>query len=294
VVRIIVPYPAGGSIEFPARILALKFQEHTGLSAIVENKPGASGTIGTLDLVRSAPDGMTMAVLSNGNLAFNPFMQKAANYDPEIDLVPVSLAIVYRFVLAVNPGFPAKDVSDLVDYLKANPGKVNFGSAGVGTTQHLSGALFAQFTGTRITHVPYAGAPRVLPALMSGEIEMAFLPLPDATAQARAGKIRLLALTSTDRSPGFPQLKTIAEEGYPEFFVNSWAGFFLPKGTSPEIIRKYNALIRQVLGTTEVRAQFAQQNIELKLSSPEEFKELISRDVKRWPPMLKALGIKPE
>src|SRR5262245_35657005 len=214
-VRIVTLAPPGGSLDMIARTIAQGFGEFSGRQAFVENKPGASGNIAMMELARSTPDGMTIGRIAIGTHGLNPALfGSKLPYDPVADFVPISLVVLLKNVLVVNPSVPAKNVPEFVAYLKANPGKVSYASSGVGSAQHLAAELFKITTGTQMVHVPYSGTSKALPMVMSNEVQAMFVPIPEATPHIKRGELRALGVTSRERARARPEVPQIADQCY--------------------------------------------------------------------------------
>jgi len=246
-VKVIVAFPPGQATDQAARAIAQKLSENLGQQFFVENKPGAASIIGSEAAAKSPNDGYTLFMGSSGSLAVNPGMYAKLPYDPIRDFTPISLTLKVPFFVVVNPSVPATNVKELVAYLKANPGKVNFGSAGNGASNHLSAELFKSVTGVEIVHVPYKGSPPAVTDLLSGQIGMMFETGPLIMPHVKSGRLRVLAVGSAQRSLAAPDLVTVAESGYPGFETVGWAGLLAPAGTPKEIVAKLNAEVVRIL-----------------------------------------------
>jgi tripartite-type tricarboxylate transporter receptor subunit TctC len=290
-VRIITLAPPGGSLDMIARTIAQGFGEFSGKQAFVENKPGASGNIAMLELARSAPDGMTIGLISIGTHGLNPALYgKKLPYDPLADFVPITLVVLLKNVLVVNPSVPAKDIPEFVAYLKANPNKVSYASSGVGSAQHLAAELFKMTTGTQMIHVPYAGTSKALPMVMSNEVQAMFVPIPEAIAHIKSSEVRALGVTSKERAQALTDVPTIAEQGYPNYDLSAWVGLAAPRGTPPPIIDRYNETVRAILAKPDVVGRLSGLGMDIKTDSPSEFAAYIRDELAKWPPVVKAAG----
>ena len=255
-VRIIVPYPPGGATDVMARIIAQKLNESWPQSAVVENKPGASGTVGSEIVVKSAADGYTL-LLQGTQHAINLSLYKQLPYDTLRDFVPVAYVASAPFLLVVHPPVTANSVAELIAYIKAKPGGLNYGSSGVGGGAHLAGEIFKTSAGVQLTHIPYKGAAPAMADLLGGQVPMVFDPIPTAITQVRSGRIKALAITSAKRSALMPELPTVAESGLPGFDVSAWFGLYAPVATPKDIVAKLNADVNRVLQLPEVKEKFA-------------------------------------
>jgi tripartite-type tricarboxylate transporter receptor subunit TctC len=252
-VRLVVPFPAGGTTDILARAVAQKLSEAWGQSVVVDNRPGAGGNIGSELVARAAPDGYTLLMGTVGTHAINASLYSKMPYDHVKDFAPVILVAGVPNVLVVNPSVPVNSVPELIAYLKANPGKVNFASSGSGTSIHLSGELFKVMTGVQMTHVPYKGSAPALTDLVGGQVQLMFDNLPSSLAFIKAGKLRALAVTSAARAAALPDVPTIAESGVPGFEASSWVGVLAPTGTPPDVIARINAEVGMWLASPDAR-----------------------------------------
>ncbi|MBE7522091.1 MAG: tripartite tricarboxylate transporter substrate binding protein [Burkholderiales bacterium] len=294
-IRLVVPYTAGGSSDFVARQMAQKMSEGLGQSVVVENKPGVSGITGTEYVARSAPDGYTLALVGMTTHASNAWLYKKLPYDPIKDFAPVSVAIVSPLVLVVNPEVPAKNVQELIAYAKANPGKVNYGSAGVGNTLHLAGELFKSRANIDITHVPYKGASAAMSDLLGGRIQMMIDLVQTPLPNIQAGKLRALGTTGSQRVALLPDVPTIAEQGLPGFQFATWIGIAAPAGTPKPIVDRLYAEMVKALAMPDLQAAFAKQGMQVAPSaSPEAFAQLMKSEHDRLGELIKRAGIQPE
>ncbi len=294
-IRLVVPYTAGGSSDFVARQIAQRMSEGLGQPVTVENKPGVAGIPGTEIVAHSAPDGYTLALIGLTTHASNPWLYKKLPYDPVKDFIPISAAIASPLVLVVNPEVPAKNVQELIAYAKANPGKVHYGSAGVGNTLHLAGELFKSRAGIDIVHVPYKGASAALNDLLGGRIEMMIDLAQTPLAHIQAGKLRALGTTGTQRLAILPDVPTIAEQGLPGFQFATTIGIAAPAGTPKPIIDRLHAEMVKALANPELQAAFAKQGMQVTPSaSPEAYAKLIAEERAKIGEIVKTAGIQPE
>jgi tripartite-type tricarboxylate transporter receptor subunit TctC len=290
--RIVVPFPAGGTTDILARAVAQKLTESFGQSVVVDNRPGAGGNIGAELVAKSAPDGYTMLMGTVGTHAINPSLYAKMPYDHVKDFAPVILVAGVPNVLVVNPGVPANSVQELIAYIKANPGKVNFASSGSGTSIHLSGELFKTMTGLPITHIPYKGSTPALTDLMGGQVQMMFDNLPSSLPQIKAGKLRALAVTSAQRASALPDVPTVAEAGLPGFEASSWFGLLAPAGTPPDVVAKVNGEVAKWLATPEAKEKFAAQGAIVAGGPPSDFVRQIASETAKWQKVVKESGAK--
>jgi tripartite-type tricarboxylate transporter receptor subunit TctC len=293
-ITLVVPFPPGGSTTIVGRIVAEKMSENLGQQIVVDNRGGAGGTIGSRAVSKSTPDGYTLLLGYTGTLAIGPTLYPNAGYDPRKDFAPIGLIGDAPNSLVVHPSFPAKSVQELIAYAKANPGKVNYGSAGVGTVSHVSGEYFATAAGIKLTHVPYKGTGPALADLIGGHIPMAFAPIPATHSNIAGGTLRGLAVTSAKRSSLVPDLPTVAESGIPGFEASLFYGIVAPAGTPRPIVDRLNQALRAALANDEVRKRLIADGAEITPSTPEEYGAHIDRDEKRWSTVVKASGAKGE
>jgi len=290
-VTIIVPFAAGGSADLLARILQQHLQAKFATPFVVENKSGAGGSIGTGFVAKAQPDGYTLLVGTVSSIAINSFLYTKLNFDVARDIQPVSLLVRFPNLLFVNPKVPAKSVPELIDYLKANSGKVNYGSSGIGTSSHLSSVMFALATNTQMTHVPFRSTAEVVNSMLSGNIELGIDSMTTVWPFAAAGNVRPLAVTTPQRSAAAPDLPTIGEtlKGYE---ATAWQGLFAPAGIPRPILNTIAAEVKQVWQLTEVVAALKNVGAEPVTSSPDEFTAYIAAERVRWGDVVKASGVK--
>lgn len=293
-ITLVIPFAPGGSTTIVGRGVAEKMSALLGEKIIVDNRPGAGGTVGTRAVAKSEPDGYTLLLGYTGTLAIGPSLYKKAGYDPRNDFAPVGMIGNAPNSLVVNPSFPAKTLVELIAHAKANPGKVNFGSAGAGTASHITGEYFARSAGITLVHIPYKGTGPVLTDLLGGHIPMAFAPIPASHSNVAAGKLRALAVTSTTRSGLLPDVPTIAESGIPGFDASLYYGLAAPAGTPRPIVDKLNKALRDALASDEVKRQLGNDGTEITPGSPEDYAALIDKDEKKWAQLVKASGVEPE
>ncbi|WP_167784628.1 Bug family tripartite tricarboxylate transporter substrate binding protein [Ramlibacter rhizophilus] len=291
-IRLIVPLAAGSTADILSRTIGNELAQATGQTVVVDNKPGAGGTIAMAELARSAPDGHTIAFASQGTLVFNQALYSKPGYDSLKDFAPIVLVGGVSNVMIVPPGSPAKSVGDVIAAAKAKPG-MTFSSGGSGTSHHLSGVLFGQMTGTQLTHVPYKGAPQGILAVMSGEVDMGFFNTPTVLTQIRENKLRGLAVTSLGKSALLPDLPTLDASGVKAYEVNTWFGFVAPAGTPLAVVDSLHARIGKILAMPAVKEKLAAQGFEIApLGPPGSFTQLIRDDLAKWPSIIKAAGAK--
>ena len=293
-ITLVVPFPPGGSATIIARIIADKMSEGLGQQIVVDNRGGAGGSIAARQVAKSAPDGATLLLAFTGTLAVSPLIFANVGYDPRKDFAGIGLIGMAPSVLAVNPSVPARSVADLVGIAKAEPGKIQYGSPGIGTTNHLAGELLAAMTGIKITHIPYKGTGPAITDLLGGHIAMMFAPIPAAHGNVSAGALRALGVTSLKRSSLWPDIPTVAETGLPGFEVVQRSTLLAPAGTPRTIIERLNKELNAVLATDEVRRRLAVEGGEPVPGAPEEYAADIDREEMRWSKLVATIGLKGE
>jgi tripartite-type tricarboxylate transporter receptor subunit TctC len=291
-IRLVVPFPAGGTTDILARDVAKKLTDTVGQAVVVDNRPGAGGNIGADIVAKSAPDGYTLLMGTVGTHAINPSLYAKMPYDHVKDFVPVVLVAGVPNVLVVNPSVPVNSVADLIKLAKAKPGTINFASSGSGTSIHLSGELFKTLAGVDITHVPYKGSSPALTDLMGGQVQIMFDNLPSSLALIKSGKLRAVAVTSLKRAPALPDVPTIAESGLPGFEASSWFGILAPAGTPAPIVARLNAEVNKWLQSPEGKEQLLAQGAEVAGGPPEKFVAHIRAETEKWAKVVKASGAK--
>jgi tripartite-type tricarboxylate transporter receptor subunit TctC len=291
-IRLVVPFPAGGSLDVVARAIGQKLTEAWGQPVVIDNRPGAGGNIGADLVAKAAPDGYTILEGALSTHAVNVSLYSKMPYDPVRDFVPITLVAVTPNVLVLNPSVPANSVKELIAYAKANPGKLSFGSGSNGSAGHLAGELFNSEAGIDMVHVPYKGAAPAMQDLLSGQIQLMFDNLANSMQQVRAGKLKALAVTTAHRSTLVPDLPTLSEAGLPGFDISTWWGFMAPAGTPKEIVAKWNAEVARILASPEMKAFFAQQGAEPSPTSPEAFGAMIKSEITKYAKIVKDSGAK--
>jgi len=292
-VRILVPFPAGGAVDIIARLMSADMSRSLGTSVLVEPRPGASGNIAMGAAAKAAPDGYTL-VLASASLAINKSLIKSTPFDPRADFTPLALVAMVPSLLVVNPGFGATSVNDLVARVKANPGSVNYGSNGVGTTQHLAATAFAQRTGAQITHVPYKGVDQLVPDLISGRIQMSFNNVASVQGQLRAGTIKALAIGRATRWNGMPDVPTYAEAGIGGLEYSSWVALFGPAGLPPGVVDKLSRAVAVALGNPETREKIQAGGNEVVGGTPAALATFLAEEIDKWSRTIAAAGLQPE
>jgi len=291
-ITLIVPFPPGGSTTIVARIVTDRMADAIGQQFVVDNRGGAGGTLGTRQVAKSAPDGYTIALGYTGTLAIGPSLFRNVGYDVRADFAPIGRIGVAPSALVVHPSFPVHSVAELIAYAKANPGKVNYGSAGIGTVGHVAGEYFAIATGIKLTHIPYKGSSPALTDLIGGHVAIYFSSLPPAIALIKEGKVRALAVTGPQRSPLLPELPTVAEAALPGYEAVLHYGIVAPAGTPRPIIDKLNAALTAALAQADVRERIVADGAELLSTTPEEYAADIDREETKWSKVVKVSGAK--
>jgi tripartite-type tricarboxylate transporter receptor subunit TctC len=291
-VRLIVGFPAGGTTDIGARLIAQWLSERLGQPIVVENRPGAGTHVATEAVVRAPADGYTL-LMATGSNAINATLYERLTYNFLRDIVPVAGVIRSPFVLEVHPAVPVKTVPELVAYARANSGKINMASFGTGSSSHLSGELFKMMTGVEMQHVPYRGSAPMLIDLLSGQVQVAFDNLPASIEHIRAGKLRPLAVTTTTRSPALPDIPSLGEI-LPGFEASAWIGVAAPRNTPAEIIDKLNKEINAALVDPKIKARFVELSAMVFGGSPADFGKLIAEETEKWGKVIRAANIKAE
>jgi len=292
-VRLIVPFPPGGGTDVVARILTNRLSEVWGQQFVIENKPGAGSNIGIETVARAEPDGYTV-LIGALPMVVNRFIYPTLSYDSLTDFAPVTMICHFPNLLVVPNSSPAKSVSELIAYGKANSGKLTFASSGIGTSPHLSGELFKRMAGFEMTHVPYRGVAPALNDVIPGRVDMMFNTAGGVLQQVRAGQVRALAVSTAKRFPTAMEFPTVAESGLPGFDVTSWYSFFLPAKTPPEIVRKLHDDTVAILAEPAIKARLEQVGVEVVASTPEQLAARMRAEMDLWGPIIKAAGIKGE
>jgi len=290
-IRLIVPFPPGGSTDILARALGEKLSQGLAQPVVIDNRPGAGGSIGAEAAARAAPDGYTLMMGHLGTLAVNPAIYKNLPYDPVKSFAPVSLMAIVPSVLVVNPSLPVASAAELIAYAKAHPGQLAYGSAGNGSTSHLTTEYFKLVTGTDILHVPYKGVGPMLTDLVSGQLSMGLNGAPAVMAHVNAGRLRALAVTSLKRLEALPQIQTLDEAGVRGFDASGWYGVVVPAGTPPPIVARLNAEVGRAMQTPELRSRLDNEGALPAPGTPEEFAALIRAEIARWAEALKRAGV---
>jgi len=292
-VRLILPFPAGGPTDILGRLLGQKLSEHLGQPVVPENRPGAGGNVGTEFAAKQPPDGYTI-VLASPALAISPNLYRKLNYDPVRDFAPISLVAQVPNVLLVHPSVPAKNLKELAAVARANPGKITFGSGGLGTGQHLAGEIFKSVARVNMLHVPYKGSGLAMIGMIGGHLDMLVIGAPPTLPQIQSGKVRALAALTTERLDILPQLPTAGESGFPDFVVMSWYGILAPSGIPRDILARLNAGLGKILTAPDTRERMAAAGFTPLTSTPERFTEFIKSEMARYASVIKDANLKIE
>jgi tripartite-type tricarboxylate transporter receptor subunit TctC len=287
----VVTFTAGGSSDVLARAVANALSRGLGKQVAVDNRPGAGGHVGAETVAHAVPDGYTILFGTNGTLGIGPALYKNLRYDPAHDLSPVGILHKLPLLLIVNPLVPVQNLRELIDYARANPGKLSFASAGPGTVSHLAGELFKEEAQIDILHVPYKGGGSTFPDLIAGRVSMMLETMPTALPLVRSGQMRAIGVTVKDRSASAPDIPTLAESGLPDFDVSAWTGLFVPAGTPSDIIERLNAETVRIAGDKDYAAVIRSLGTDVASSSPEQFGKFVHDDVARWTEVITRAGI---
>ena len=293
-IKLIVPFAAGGPTDIAARIIAPRLSASLGRPVVVDNKVGATGAIGAEFVAKAAPDGNTILFGTSSIMGANPAMTPKLPYDPIKDFSPVGLVATIENVLVVHPSVPANNVEELIRYAKANPGKLNYGSSGLGSTYHLGAELFASQTGISLTHVPYKGQGPAAQDLLAGHIQLMFDSFNSASPNIKSGRVRALGIASAKRHADLPDLPTIQEQGVNGYLTTIWVAFFLPAKTPQAIVDKQSAELIKVLQNPDVKESFAKLGMQSASNTPDELGVLTKTELAKWTKVVKEANIKPE
>ena len=293
-IKVVIPFVAGGSSDIVARAIASKFQEFLGQPGVAENKPGANGAIAAEFVAKSEPDGYTVLVGSIGVFSINTALFKDLRYNPIRDFAPITLAVTTPNVLIARPDLPAKNVKELVEFARKNPGKLTYCSSGTGSSDHLTGEVFKQSAGIFALHVPYRGGAACQTDLMGSQVDISFQNLGAVTNYIKGGRMKALAVTATARNPQLPNVPTTAEAGFKDIVVTSWQAAAAPAKTPREVVMKLNDAMVRALRAPDVRERMAQIGFDVVAGTPEEFGKFMKDEVDRWTRVVEKGGIKPE
>lgn len=292
-IQVIVPFAGGSASDVVTRIMLQEMSKSLGQNFVVDNRPGAGGNTGTAAATRAAPDGYTLLMSTSGPLAANKTLFKALGYDPEKDLAPISLFAILPNVIVINSKLPPKTLTEFIVYAKAHPKELNYGSVGVGSSQHLAAAYFEQITGVQLTHVPYRNIAQYTPDFLSGQVPLGFQLLPNVLGMLKSGDARALAVTSDKRMTALPDVPTAAEAGVKNYETSAWLALLAPAGTpKPNVDRIYKALAEAVKDPT-VKARLTEQGAEPVSPGPEELEKFMASETVKWRDIINKAGIPP-
>jgi tripartite-type tricarboxylate transporter receptor subunit TctC len=291
-IRLVVPFPPGGSADIIGRTLAQRLSEQMGQPVVVENRAGASAIIGSEYVAKSPPDGYTLLLGNVGSMTIHPFLYPNLPYDPIKDFAPVTLVGAVTSVVVVTASLPVNNIAELVAWAKANPGKLNFTSSGAGSSTHLTGELLRLRTGIKMEHISYKGSAPALVDLIAGNVQLMFENLPSVLPHIKAGRVRALATTAAKRSSALPDVPTMIEAGFAGFDMVSWQGILVPAGTPQEIVARLNSEIVKALQTREVRDGYAKLGVDVLGNTPDQFAAYIRQEQAKWSNIVKDAGIK--
>jgi tripartite-type tricarboxylate transporter receptor subunit TctC len=292
-IRMMVPFPAGGGSDTMGRAIGQKLAERMGQGVVIENRPGAGGSIGADVVAKAAPDGYTILLGSTSELVQYPNVNPKIPYDPLRDFAPITLVGTVPLVLVVHPSLPVKSVKDLVALAKARPGEINFGSAGNGSTTHLAVELFILMTGARMTHVPYKGSPQAVTDLVAGNVQLGIPTMPAALAFIKAGRVKALGVSSGKRTPVLPDVPTMREAGITEYETDLWTGILAPAGTPAAVLSRLHAEIVRAVGLAEVKEVLGRQGAVPASSTPQEFSAYMRAELVKWARVVKEAKVRP-
>jgi tripartite-type tricarboxylate transporter receptor subunit TctC len=290
--RLICPFPPAGAVDIASRSTANELSKILGQPVTVDNKPGAGGNLGGAEAARAAPDGYTLFMTTSGIQSINPALYAKMPFDPNKDLTPIAPLVSLNNVLVLHPSVPAKSVKDVIALAKSQPGKLSYASSGFGTSIHMSGAMFTQFTGTELLHVPYKGSGPALTELLAGQVNMMFDNIPSSLPHIKAGKLRALATTGAKRDPTLPDLPTMAEAGVAGYESGVWFGLMAPAGTPKDVVARLNAAAVQATKAPEFVKRMTDLGYSIIAGTPEEMTAMNKADSARWTPIVKASGAK--
>jgi len=291
-IRLICPFPPAGAVDIASRAAAHELSRILGQPVTVENRPGAGGNLGGVEVARAAPDGYTVLMTTSGIQAINPVLYAKMPFDPNKDLVPVAPLVSLNNVLVLHPSVPAKSVKEVIALAKSQPGKLNFASSGNGTSIHMSGAMFLHLTGTDMIHIPYKGSGPAVTDLLGGQVMMMFDNIPSSLPHIKAGKLRALATTGAKRDPALPDLPTMAEAGVPGYESGVWFGLSVPAGTPKEVIARLNAAAVQAARAPEFVKRMTDLGYNIIPGTAEDMAAMNRAEIARWTPIVKASGAK--
>ena len=293
-IRVVVPFPPGGAVDFYARVVQQPLSELLGQTVVIDNKAGASGMVGAEAVAKSAPDGYTLLLGNIASLAINVGIYPRMPYDPLRDFTPIVRTVDVNYALVVNPALPVKTMAELVAYAKANPGKLSYGSAGSGSLPQLAMELFKAQTGTDIIHIPYKGGGPMVTDLLGNSVQLVIADQANLMPHVATGKLRALAVASAQRSPNAPDLPTIAESGLPGFNATAWQGLVGPAGMPPDVVKRLNEAVNRVMAMPAVREKLLTGGLDPVGGTPADFGRFIESEIGKWTKIARDVGAKPE
>jgi tripartite-type tricarboxylate transporter receptor subunit TctC len=293
IVKFILPVSAGSGVDGITRAASNQIAKALGQTVVIENQPGAGGVVGTSNMIKSAPDGLTLSMVSNNHVIY-PSVLKSVPFDPVADITPIAIVGATPMVLVVNPKLPAKNMNELVALFKANPGKYNYASSGNGTILHLAPELFKEVTQTFVTHIPYRGVAPMVQDIIGGQVDMGVLALPSALAHIKAGTMRAICVSAPARIPAAPDIPTSAEAGYPKYLVEGWTAVIGPKGLPAEQVKRINAAFVAAFATPEVKEAMAKQGNTINISTPEFAQKQFKDELVKYAAIVKRAGVVPQ
>jgi len=293
VVRFILPVSPGSGVDSIARAAQNALSKALGQTVVIENQPGAGGVVGTSAMIRSAPDGLTLSMVSNNHVIY-PSVLKSVPFDPVADITPIAIIGATPLVLVINPKLPATNMKELVALFKAHPGKYNYASSGNGTILHLAPEMFKDTTQTFVTHIPYRGVAPMVQDIIAGQVEMGVLSLPSAQAHIKAGTLRAICVSALERVPAAPDIPTAKEQGYPGYLVEGWIAVVGPKGLAPDQVKRINAAFAAAFSTPEVKESMAKQGNSINVSTPEFALAHFKSELVKYAALVKKSGVVPQ
>ena len=293
VLRFILPVATGSGVDTIMRASSNALAKSLGQAVVIENQPGAGGVVGTQAMIKSAPDGLTLSVVSNNHVIY-PSVLKSIPFDPVADITPIAVIGTTPLVLVVNPKIPAKDAKELVALFKANPGRYNYASSGNGTILHLAAEMFKDVTGTFVTHIPYRGVGPMLQDILAGQVDMGVLALPSIQAHIKSGALRAIGTSSLQRIAAAPEIATFADQGFPKYVVEGWFAVVGPKGLSADTVKRVNAAFISAFSTPEVKETMARQGNTINIGTPEAATPFFKSELVKYAALVKRAGVVPQ
>jgi tripartite-type tricarboxylate transporter receptor subunit TctC len=293
IVKFILPVSAGSGVDGITRAASNALSKAMGQTIVIENQPGAGGVVGTANLIKSAPDGLTLSMVSNNHVIY-PSVLKSVPFHPVNDITPIAIVGATPLVLVVNPNVPAKTMKELVALFKAHPGKYNYASSGNGTILHLAPEMFKDVTQTFVTHIPYRGVAPMVQDIIGGQVDMGVLALPSALSHLKAGTMRAICVSARERIPAAPEIPTSAEAGYPQYLVEGWLAVIGPKGLPADLVKRINAAFITAFATPEVKEAMAKQGNTIHISTPEFAQKHFKDELVKYAAIVKKAGVVPQ